>query len=413
MNRFEAPTRTRLRGLAAMALALVVALTAAPLAANADPIGAVTGTVTSQGVPIEGAYVGLSSFSTGTFLSAQTDANGVYSFSELELGDYSLNVSAPGQYIPSWGNAVVLTPTAPSLTFDVDLQAIPTGTASISGTVSDASTGLPVSSGGSFSAYSRETGVPYGGGQINPDGTYLLTDLPAESITVTFFATGYAFHDETVVVADGASIVLNVSVVLQNSSITGRVLDTSGEPAGVNGQVSATSTDGSGTGYAGLIDQDGYYTVSSLPAGTYTVSVGGIWTPYAQKSKTVTVADNGTAAANFTLTPRKTGSILGYVLGDEAGSLQNICVHAIRVGSGTVVASALTTEEGTFLLEDLKPGDYKVRFTDCDATRHPKYAKEFWEDARKRRDATVVTVTAAEEVNLDLVTLSLKTRGHS
>ena len=83
------------------------------------------------------------------------------------------------------------------------------------------------------------------------------------------------------------------------------------------------------------------------------------------------------------------------------------------MGSGTVVASALTTEEGTFLLEDLKPGDYKVRFTDCDAARHPKYAKEFWEDARKRRDATVVTVTAAEEVNLDLVTLSLKTRGHS
>lgn len=411
MTRTSLPARARLRGIAATMLALALAVSAAPLAANADPIGTVTGTVSSQGIPIEGAYVNIGSLSTGIFYSTQTDAAGTYSFASVELGEYQLGASASGPYIPSWGTTLVLTDDAPTLTIDVELQPIPTGTASIGGTVSDSATGLPVA-GGTLSAYDRSTGVQYGSGQISSDGTYLLTDLPAGSITITYFATGYGFRDETVDVADGATIVLDVAVVLQNSSITGRVLDQAGQPAAANFQVSATAV-GSETGYAGFIDSDGNYTISSLPAGTYTVTVGGIWTPFKEKSKTVTVAANGTATANFTAAPRTTGSILGYVLGDEAGSLQNICVDAIKAGSGNVVASTLTTAEGTFLLENLKQGDYKVRFTDCDATRHPKYAKEFWQDERKRRDATIVTVSAAEEVNLDLVTLSLKKRGNN
>src|SRR5215469_13762378 len=79
---------------------VVITLFAAPLSevlqAQVDT-GSITGTVTdASGAVVNGAKVTLTSEGTGASLSATTGANGVYDFSPVRIGSYSLGVEAPG-----------------------------------------------------------------------------------------------------------------------------------------------------------------------------------------------------------------------------------------------------------------------------------------------------------------------------
>ena len=111
---------------------------------------------------------------------------------------------------------------------------------------------------------------------------------------------------------------------------------------------------------------------------------------------------------------RKTGEVGGWVTNAEGQGLQNICVTVYKAGtSRVVVPAAPTSVDATFMITNLKPGRYTLRFTDCDPDRSPKYASEWWEDSKRQRGSTVVTIVAAETVIIDQVTLALKpVRGH-
>ena len=74
----------------------LLAIAALPVRAQMDQ-GAINGTVQdSTGAVIPGAHVTLTDIDTGLQLDATTDGSGVYTFSPLKIGKYSVSATAPG-----------------------------------------------------------------------------------------------------------------------------------------------------------------------------------------------------------------------------------------------------------------------------------------------------------------------------
>src|SRR5208337_3357785 len=79
------------------ALALVALLATAPLLLGQADQGTITGVVQdASGAVIGSASVTLTSVDTGQVLKATTDSAGVYVFSPVKIGNYSVTVSSPG-----------------------------------------------------------------------------------------------------------------------------------------------------------------------------------------------------------------------------------------------------------------------------------------------------------------------------
>ena len=183
MTRFEAPARLRRRGVAAMALALVVALVSAgaPLSASADVVGTgpgtISGTVTETGgQPLEGIQV-IASQTAGqsTVFHAYTftDAAGHFEFSGVDAGTYDLSTyNSSYQNVP-WQQATV-SETVSTATVDFVFVPFEIGVGTISGLVTG--DGVPLS-GQFISVFNYATGQgAYASSDEN--GLYEFSGLP-------------------------------------------------------------------------------------------------------------------------------------------------------------------------------------------------------------------------------------------
>ena len=132
-------TASRIRALAAFVV-LTVGLAVVPAtAASATGPGSATFTITGDGSPLVNHFVGIS----GTeFRGGFTDSSGVVSFTDLALGEYSLDVVSSDY--PEFHLPFTLTETSPSLTQDVALPLWPGGTGAVTGTVTDRTSGEPI-----------------------------------------------------------------------------------------------------------------------------------------------------------------------------------------------------------------------------------------------------------------------------
>ena len=97
MMKSNSKTFGRLRKFVQMALCLCVAIFAAQPAFSQADQGAITGTVTdSTGAVVPNASVTVSSTETGLTLKGTSDASGVFVFSPLKIGTYTVSAVAPG-----------------------------------------------------------------------------------------------------------------------------------------------------------------------------------------------------------------------------------------------------------------------------------------------------------------------------
>ena len=81
---------------AGLVVAVVIALSVLPLAAQVDS-GSITGTVSDpSGAVVSNAKVTLTNEGTGAALSTETGSDGFYNFSPVKIGSYTVSVSAPG-----------------------------------------------------------------------------------------------------------------------------------------------------------------------------------------------------------------------------------------------------------------------------------------------------------------------------
>ena len=250
------------------------------------PPGNIAGTVTdaSTGDPIEGANV------TANGYSDITDANGHYNIT-VDAGTYNVTASANGYQTSSQTNITVDAGETTSVDFELTL--LP---GNIAGTVTDASTGDPIA-GATVTADGNSA-------TTDANGAYTINNVSPGDYTVTASAAKYVEQSKTVTVTAGTTTTLNFELIPMNGTISGIVTDSStGDP--ISG---ATVT---ADGMSAITNSSGHYTISDVPAGTYTVTVSA--DGYKSSSQTdITVVAEATTTVNFELTPALSINILLY-----------------------------------------------------------------------------------------------------
>jgi hypothetical protein len=336
---------------------------------------------------------------------------GVMTFTDLALGTYSGDVFGGYEDQPA-PVAFTLTDAQPAYVGEVEIFPWPSGTGSIAGTVTDAATGALLEG---VTISMNQSVIPVGRSfpaQYTPiDGTYGYGDLPAGTFLLSAYLPGYfTLMTQTVELADGQAAVVPIELIPRDAAITGRVVD--GDGSGVEG-VTVSAQSGSNAD-AATTDADGFYTISNLGLGTWSLGFGGWGWPWNHTSVLVDLDSGETLTApDLVAVPRTTGSISGLVAGSdqapEMAGLGDICVLAVEPDGDAVGAPYTTTPDGYFFFDSIAPGDYSVRFEDCDQARSPQYATTYLGGSVTIAGATIVTVESQADVWLDYTFIDRQT----
>ncbi|WP_230118948.1 carboxypeptidase regulatory-like domain-containing protein [Arthrobacter sp. Bi83] len=250
-----------------------------------------------------------------------------------------------------------------------------------------------------------------GYGQVAADGSYTVSGLPAGSYKVQFggdsgamgqwYSGATSFQSATpVTLTAGQSLPGINATLVKGASISGRVTVPAGiDPSSVGVSVSSTGADWY-SGY-GQVGQDGSYTVRGIPAGSYKIQFSGNnsgvitqWHSGASSSETATpvalTAGQDLSGINATLVMG--ASISGKVTvpaGAEAGSLQADVTSA----SGGYAGSSQINDDGTYKVNGLPAGSYKVRFSGYNSGT----LQQWYAGASSEAAATPVTLVAGQD----------------
>jgi hypothetical protein len=289
---------------------------------NAGTVGSISGTVLDSvtTLPVVGANVTCTG--TPTCTPTTTGAGGAYTLNNLAPGTYTVQVSATN-YGTQSATDTVTSGAAPPDNFNL----IP-NPGSITGTVTDSVTGVPIS-GASVTCTGTSTCTPT---STAGDGTYTLSNLTEGSYTVTFAANQYGSQSPNVNVSPGGTTTESPVLVPNTGSISGVVSDSvSGNPIS-SASVSCTGTPtctGTTTG------SDGSYLLSPLAEGNYSVTVSA--TGYKSQTKVVVVGPGGTPTQPFLMVVNTASLGLAQSFGSaNSGST-----------GGTTLTATTTTQTGS------------------------------------------------------------------
>ncbi|MBI3090154.1 MAG: carboxypeptidase regulatory-like domain-containing protein [Candidatus Tectomicrobia bacterium] len=185
------------------------------------------------------------------------------------------------------------------------------------------------------------------------DGTFSLTGLSPGTFTVRAQAAGFGLGQVTGVrVVAGEPATANITLSALAGIISGTVRNrATGDPI-ANATVTTDPATQSATTAA-----DGTFTLSNVPAATYTVQASAEGFVTARLAD-ITVASQQTAQANLTL-DRATGTISGRVVAsDDATAVQGAAVSLDVAGF-----SATTSAAGSYTIERVPVGSYTVSVT--------------------------------------------------
>lgn len=311
--------------------------------------GSISGTIRNalNSAAIAGADVELLN-SSGVVLALTTsNGSGQYSFGGLAPGSYQVRASAV-----NFGTAIAsstVTAGSPTTT-DVFLQP---DAGSLQGTVRDAGT-LTAISGATVQVVNSQN-VLVATTLTNGSGQYSVIGLVPGSYSVVFLADGFSSQAVGAVITSNTPTTVNADLSRLAGTLTG-VVQNSGA-AGIAGalatvfqnniQIAAVNTDENGT-----------YTISGLAPGTYTV----VFSAENYQSATVgAMIENGqTTTLNVTLAGSP-GRLNGTVLDEASNPISGATVNVqISTGTGIIIATVVTQNDGTYAVEGLAPGSYSV-----------------------------------------------------
>lgn len=276
------------------------------------------------------------SASTGIIKSAYT-ANGAYNITNLPSGDYTLFVEANGYVLTTLN---VSTTTA-GYAVNQNITLIPKYY--IEGYITDASTGNPVSA--IVYIYKDTYTNSYAGyASTGETGYFVLASMDSFGYYgVKITANGYITKYLPLYI-NSSSIVLNTTLT-KGSTITGTICSDRGIPV-TSGNLYLKTLNGVQMDYEYL--ENGMYTFSSVPAGTYHLDVTGYYVYGTQASVDVTVGSAELKYQNITVT-------YGYLEGNVTDSLGNLIVGATVSAGGT---STTTDPNGHYLLHWTSSSNY-------------------------------------------------------
>lgn len=437
-----APRRSRLLLLAVPFLAMLAISVGMPASALAAD-GTISGTVTAGGAPANNIDVAVYDSAYDNIASG-TVTGGTYTISSVPEGVYYVQFTDPsGTYATQWYNDEPTIENADPVTVPsggtaANINAALTAGGQITGTVTDASTGSPLTT-GDVGVYDQQGNV-LGFATIGSTGTYDVTGLPSGSFKVEFDGgSGYTFsyYGGAVALEDGANVAVTQGATTPSingsvepdanaSTISGTVTNGSGVPeSGVSVELFDTNGnvvyDANGTSDANTFANtgpDGTYTLSDIPAGTYKVEFypefGNLGFQFYDNATTLATATpvnapSGSAATNINAALTGGGKVSGTVTDETTGDAVPDVAVALVDSSGNVLDESYTNASGVYTISGVPTGTYDVEFLPFDAIGpgSKEYAVQYWADADTLVQATAVSVTAGATttgINAALVT---------
>ena len=215
--------------------------------------GVVTNTV--SGLPIAGATV-LVVDSANVTNTLTTDASGHYAVTNIAAGVATITASMSGYTTAT---------ASPTIVAGANTQNLGLTPNTLTGVVTDASTGLPIA--GATVVVTDSSNVVH---TVTTDaaGHYGVTNLPTGPATVTASQTGYTSASASPTIVAGPNT--------QDLSLTGNTLDGEVTDAGTHQPVSGATVqvvDAMGTTNTLTTDASGYYGMTNIATGVATITV--------------------------------------------------------------------------------------------------------------------------------------------
>ena len=326
------------------------------LASRLSAAGVVTGYVTDEeGQGISEVTITLSSNHMPE--TAITDADGHYRIEDLEAGEYSISTRTAQNYVEQSQSGIAVTDGQETV---IDLTLRPGAT--ISGSVRTVNgailAGVTVNVYESLNYYTTVSNSATTGG----DGTFTLNKLAAGTYSLCAFLAGenYIPHEQAdIAIAEGQITLLDEIRLVLGSKITGRLVNSSGEPLeGLRVSVMCEYYSPNYTSQA-----DGTFELAGLDEGLYRVSITADSTYYLDKQINAPVTGGETCVLGDVVLEQGAvirGTVTGSNGDPEDGA--DVTIFQYRYGSFMSAASsgnATTTDaQGAFTITRLGPGEY-------------------------------------------------------
>jgi galactose oxidase-like protein/carboxypeptidase family protein len=317
----------------------------APTLQLSSGTGTITGVVkNSGGNLLGGATVAYSGGSTLTNSSGAYTLNGVPASTVQLTASFSSYTDA---------HQTVTVPASGSVTANFVLTSTWTGT--LQGSVTNSVTGAAISG--------AKIAVNNGAVTLTDStGSYKMTNVAPGSYTLTASASGYGSATSTVSVGTNATVNASFKLTPNSSAgtVTGKVTNISNGAAiyGATVKYSGAST---------TTNTSGIYTLSGVPAGTYTFT--GSANGYLSRSFSASVSSGTTTTLNFPLATA--GKIGGKVTTTTGTALSGVTV---KISGGVISTTVyLTTDSsGQYLSNWIPVGSYTVTVSKTGYTSQSK-----------------------------------------
>ena len=296
-------------------------------------------------------------FATGSALSGATivvtgarnystisDSSGSFAFSAADSGGYSVTVSFTG-YGTQSSTITINANTTTNLGSISLVKNATTGT--VSGMVTDAATGLPISG-----VAVTVSGDGTGSAITSADGAYQLSGINPGTLTITASKTGYTALTGTGTLFAGGTLVYSpalFTVPAAASDLKGSITDNQTNQVVSNAIVTATLSSGSTATVT--TDANGAFTLHSLEPGTYTIAVTAAG--YVSQTSILTIVSGVTtnlgtislspSPMSTTITGTVTDAVSGAVLSNVAMTIIGTTLATKTDSNGSYTITGITT----------------------------------------------------------------------
>lgn len=317
--------------------------------------GSVSGKVQDQnGVAIEGATIRLVSVDGSSIYTCTSGSDGSFSNKQVLVGDYSV-------YVGRTGFQTVALPLEygieSSMDTSIGVVALTSEYAEISGSVgySDRS-----DSSGILVTIEDSSGKTIDSFTVGSDGTFSFR-VSAGTFAIRANAAGYAETSKSITVVVGKTYSIDLGKVnTLYGLITGNVVDVAGNA--VSGAVvNLTNMDGTGDAVTLSTNENGEFSSSTVPIGTYTVSI--------TKSGYINVVCNDVpivGGKTYDIGTKTlvsgTAGITGRVVLEGASNYSGVTVSATSLIDSSKLYTTTTTEDGLYYFVSLDVGTWLLKF---------------------------------------------------
>lgn len=317
--------------------------------------GSVSGKVQDQnGVAIEGATIRLVSVDGSSIYTCTSGSDGSFSNKQVLVGDYSV-------YVGKTGFQTVALPLEYGIESSIDTSigviALTSEYAEISGSVGYSDR---TDSSGILVTIEDSSGKTIDSATVGSSGAFSFR-VSAGTFAIRANANGYVESSKniTVVVGKTYSIDLGGMNTLYGL-ITGKVVDAAGNA--VSGAVvNLTNMDGTGDAVTLSTNENGEFSSSTVPIGTYTVSI--------TKDGYIDVVCNDvpivggrTYDVGTKTLVSGTAGITGRVVLEGASNYSGVTVSATSLTDSSKLYTTTTTEDGLYYFVSLDVGTWLLKF---------------------------------------------------